>query len=149
MFKRLILAIAALSFLGFVDASYLTADHYLKLPLPCTITHGCDTVLTSRYATVGFIPVSVFGVLYYLAILLLGVYFYTSENPSKKIIRTIFGFTCVGLIASCYLIYLQLAVIHAICMYCMGSALITFLLFVLSLILFRAVRGGEGAATEA
>ena len=54
--------VVILSFLGFADASYLTADHYLSLPLPCTL-NGCEVVLTSRYATLGPVPTALLAVL--------------------------------------------------------------------------------------
>ncbi len=116
-----------LSFLGFADSVYLTADHYLALPLPCSLTGGCDTVLHSAYSTLGPVPLAFLGVLYYLAVLLLTVYLYTSV-PNPKIADVIFGLTVLGVLASAYFFYLQVGVIHALCMYCLGSALTSILL---------------------
>jgi len=46
----------ALSFVGFLDASYLTAKHYLNFEIPCSILNGCEQVLTSQYATLFGVP---------------------------------------------------------------------------------------------
>lgn len=129
--KILLPIIAVLSLLGFTDASYLTADHYLSLPLPCTL-NGCDVVLTSKYATVGPIPIAAIGIIYYLTVLFLTVHIYTSNRDTKDIARISLGITALGMIASLSLIYLQIFVIHSLCMYCIGSALITTLLLALN-----------------
>ncbi len=131
--------IAILSFLGFADASYLTAEHYLSLPLPCML-NGCEVVLTSKYATLGPIPTALFGVLYYLSILFLTIYIITSDKARRGVLWAILCITTIGLITSGFLAYLQVSVIHSLCMYCLGSALITLLLFASSVLLARAPR---------
>lgn len=136
--------VTILSFLGFADASYLTADHYLRLPLPCTL-NGCEIVLTSKYATMGFIPTSLLGVLYYLSVLFLTVYIFTSNRAGKALPWIILGITTVGLATSSFLVYLQFVVIHSICMYCMGSASITLLLFISSILMVRSSQTTQSA----
>lgn len=129
-----------MSFLGFADASYLTADHFFKLPLPCSFTSGCDTVLTSRFATVDGIPIALFGVLYYLAVLFCAIYLYTSDQKNIRVARLMLLITTIGFITTSYLFYLQADVIHAFCMYCLGSATATLLLFIASIVLMRSLR---------
>ena len=129
------IGIAALSFLGFADAAYLTAEHYLKLPLPCSLTQGCDTVLTSAYATFGGIPIALFGALYYLILIVFALMLLTSETQNKKIMRLIFVMTAAAVLASSVLVYLQFFVIHALCMYCLVSAGLSLLLFLVSIAL--------------
>ncbi len=135
--------IAVISFLGFLDASYLTAEHYFTLPLPCSLTHGCDAVLTSSYSTIAGIPVAFFGILYYLTILFCAVYLYTSEKRNAFVARLIFIIISLGILAYLGFIYLQLFVIHALCIYCLGSAALTLLLFILSILLEKSVRNEE------
>jgi uncharacterized membrane protein len=137
--KFALAAAGLLSFIGFLDAVYLTLDHFLKLPLPCNFTNGCDTVLTSQFATVNGIPVALFGALYYLAVLFLAVFLYTSEQPNRRIARLILLITTLAVIVSGYLFYLQASVIHAFCMYCLGSATTTLLLFLSSIFLVAGV----------
>lgn len=74
-----------LSLLGFLDAMYLTIIHYRNLIPPCTIG-GCEVVLTSKYAMVGPFPTSLYGVAFYLAVIVLtGILITTkSANPSNR-----------------------------------------------------------------
>ncbi len=137
--KRLVAAMAFVALLGFADAAYLTADHYYVLPLPCTITHGCETVLTSTYAMVGPIPLAMFGVAFYLAMIVLSLAIITSDTPSFLIVRVLALLAVVGAVMSVIFISMQAFLIHAFCMYCLGSALCTFILFFLSILLWRGI----------
>ncbi|MBI2476675.1 vitamin K epoxide reductase family protein [Candidatus Uhrbacteria bacterium] len=89
---------ALVSFLGFVDAAYLSAEHFLGGTPVCAILKGCDIVTTSAYATIGPIPVAFLGVLYYLVIFLGCVSYLDRRNP--HVLRRVsllpiagFGFT--------------------------------------------------------
>lgn len=136
---------ALFAFLGFADAAYLTADHYFALPVPCGLTGGCETVLTSPYSMVGPIPLAAVGAAYYLFALFLAVLIYTSEDPgmARRAMRAIWGLSAAGVLASAYYLYIQVAVIDAICVYCLGSALSSTLLFISSSAL--ALRSGRSA----
>lgn len=114
------------AFLGLLDAIYIAYTHYLHIVPPC-FTGGCETVLTSKYTELIGIPNAVIGIGYYgLVMILVWLYWKTKHHllPSLLLI-----FTLLGLIAGIYLIYLQAAVIHAYCQYCLFSELIDFLLF--------------------
>lgn len=124
-----LLTIALLGILGFADAAYLTAGHYLTLPLPCSITNGCETVLTSPYSMVGPIPLALFGVAFYLSVVGLALWLYATPSPSRAHFGMLFGLTVIGLLSSIAFVAIQAFVIHAFCMYCLGSALDTLLLF--------------------
>lgn len=128
--RRLLQAIAAISLVGFADSAYLTIDHYYTIPLPCTLTHGCETVLTSPYAMVGPIPLALFGVAYYLIVMFFALYIYTDNTVSNKHIFPLLALTLVGFLMSVIFISIQIFIIHALCMYCALSALCTVLLLV-------------------
>lgn len=127
---RLLTAITGVSFIGFVDSAYLLADHYFKLPLPCSVTNGCETVLTSPYAMVGPIPLAFFGVLYYLVVMFFALYIYTERTVSRTQILAIFALTLVGFLMSVMFMSIQIFLIKAICLYCAFSALCTLLLLI-------------------
>lgn len=129
--KSLVIIFLALAFLGFLDAAYLTAFHYRDFTIPCPITGECETVLVSKYATIGPIPVALLGALYYLILLILTIIYLDTEN--LKALRLATTLTWAGFLTSLLLIWLQLFVIYAICIYCMGSALISILLWILGL----------------
>lgn len=104
-----------LSLVGFFDSSYLTILHYRNVIPPCSITFGCETVLTSQFAAILGIPISLFGSLFFLALILLLL---------LKITRNIFFnyfklLTLVGLAVAIVLFYIQAFVLHAFCQYCL------------------------------
>ena len=69
----LIISVAVFSFLGLLDAGYLTASHYMAFDPGCTVFGDCDTVLKSQYSKLFGIPVQAFGVVYYLIIFILSI----------------------------------------------------------------------------
>src|SRR3989338_2343895 len=119
------------SLIGFTDASYLSIKHYRGEVPPCFLSSGCETVTTSKYSTVFTIPVALIGSLYYLTVFLLSVlYLDTKRTIFIKIIPPL---TTGGIIASVIFIYLQLFVLHAICLYCVISAFTSTGLFGISI----------------
>ncbi len=131
--KWLIIAIALISFIGFIDSAYLTVEHYTGASLKCYIVSGCDTVLTSKYSSIGPVPVALLGAIYYVIIFLsLFLYF---DIKKESIIFNISKFTAVGFLMSAWFLYLQIFVIKAICFYCLISATTSTLLFILGMII--------------
>ncbi|MEK7619563.1 MAG: vitamin K epoxide reductase family protein [Patescibacteria group bacterium] len=115
--------------IGFADSTYLTFAHYTGATLPCTIVHGCDTVTKSAYALFFGIPVALFGVAYYLTIIISAIAYLDSKKEAFLIFLA--SFTIVGLLASAWFVFLQVAVIGALCIYCLASAVTSTILFAL------------------
>lgn len=138
--KTLVVIFLAATLAGFLDASYLTVKHYANATPPCSVLHGCETVLTSSYATIGKVPISLVGSAYYLVLFLLSVLFL--DTKKEIIIRRAAQLTWIGLITSAGLVSLQLFVIHAICLYCMASAIISTLLFILGMLILKRLNSG-------
>lgn len=114
------------AFLGFLDAVYLTIVHYKDLTVPCSIAHGCETVLTSKYATVGPVPIALIGAIFYLVVLVLLFVFLQTRT---RMILTITEALCIACLAvAAGLVYLQAFVLHAFCQYCLASEAIDVLL---------------------
>jgi len=119
-----------LSLAGFVDAAYLTIQHFRGAGLVCGPFWDCDVVTTSRYSEIGGIPLALLGAAYYVALFLLTIaYFDTKRDRFLAIIAPL---TVIGFLASLVLVYLQVFVIHALCFYCMISAASSMGLFVLA-----------------
>lgn len=133
--KSVVLAFLIVSLLGFLDATYLTAKHYLGEVPTCSMIEGCEKVLTSSYATVGRVPVALMGAFYYLAIFFLTVAYLDTKR--KGLLYFIARLTLVGFLVSVGLIYLQLFVIKAICLYCMASAASSTILFGLGVFVLK------------
>ncbi len=131
LFKWILAGFVVLGLIGFLDASYLTIQHYNNGILPCYVFTGCDKVTSSSYAVVAGVPVSLLGAIYYFAILIVAVLFLDTRN--KKVLRILTTLPIAGFLASLWLLFLQLFIIKAICFYCVISASTSTLLFVLAL----------------
>lgn len=132
----------AVSALGFLDATYLTIEHYRSSIPPCTI-QGCEIVLTSEYAKIAGIPVALLGSLYYLALLILSIAYLDSKKMA--IIRFVSYCTIAGFTASFYFVYLMLFVIKEICQYCLVSATTSTLLFITGMyVIIKARQKSDG-----
>lgn len=116
------------SFIGFLDALYLTVRHYQGLAVPCSVFEGCEIVTKSEYAIILGVPLALVGVLYYLGIFLLVVLY--ADQQKGSILRVIGHIAVLGFIASLWFLYLQLFVIKALCIYCVISGIMATLLFV-------------------
>lgn len=126
-----------LSFGGFVDATFLTVRHYSGI-VPCFLTSGCETVLTSRYAVIAGVPTSLLGALYYLLLLVLTISYLSSKQT--KTLWLAAQLTWLGLLATAGLLYIQGQVLHAWCFFCLLSAAISILLFILGQLILRQLK---------
>lgn len=136
--KPLFFAFIVVAFLGFLDASYLTAHHYSGVLPPCFITQGCDVVTTSAYSTILGIPVALLGTLYYLTVLVLG-FIYIDKKKDWVILKALPVVNTLGLLASAWFVYAQVFIIHALCMYCLLSAASSTTLFILMIFLRKRI----------
>lgn len=131
----LVWAARLLALIGFLDATYLTITHFTSAGLACGPGGGCDVVTTSRFAMIGPLPISAIGVGYYAVVSLL---VWTSASDwSWGMTRALLGITGCALAVSAALFYLQAAVLHAWCRYCLLSAGITAALFLVAVLLSR------------
>jgi uncharacterized membrane protein len=124
--RRLQIAILVLCVLGIADAGYLTYVHYAGIKVACLASGGCETVQASRYAKLDGIPVSVLGLIGYIAIPLRG-----------ELGRAVgFGVALIGFGFSMYLTYRELFTIQAICQWCVASAVLMTALMIITGIRF-------------
>ena len=129
--------------IGFADASFLTAEHFRGVVPPCT-TAGCEIVLTSSYSVLFGVPTSLLGAIYYLVVAV-GAFIYLESKHGKgevaahhsAILKWTFIATALGFGMSLWFIYLQLFILHSICLYCMGSATTSTLLFITAIVMLR------------
>jgi uncharacterized membrane protein len=134
------------SILGVLDASYLT---YIKLAHVAALCRGvgdCESVNSSVYSQMFGIPVAIFGLAAYVALVAVLVL-----EPRLPILQeygplAVFGLALTGTLYSAYLTYVELFVIHAVCPYCVASALLITGVLVLAVI--RLARGPVGGLAE-
>ena len=121
---------------GFLDAAYLTMQHYGKMIPPCQPPWDCEAVLTSAYATIQGIPISLFGMLYYItAAVLAMVIVMKGKSLATTLLTVLIG---SAFVVTVILLGLQQFVIGAYCLYCLVSAVITTVLFILLLMLRKS-----------
>ena len=130
----LVYSFLVIALLGFLDAIWLTTKYYIGT-IDCSIIAGCQDVLSSKYSDIIGIPVALLGVVYYLFIIFNSLAYI--KHQSKFSVFVLGVLPSVGFLFSIWLVYLQLAVINAICIYCMGSALSSTLLFIFSIIVLK------------
>ena len=126
--------------IGLIDAIYLIIVKFANNKALCIQGIGdCWSVNTSRYSTIAGIALSVIGTFGYLVILLIHLNLNRFEVTRKYGLYALFGLTLGGFIFSIYLTYLEIAVIKAICPFCVVSAIAMTVLFVVSILrLFKA-----------
>ena len=130
--------IIALALVGFTDAAFLLAKRISGAPIPCFITSGCDTVSKSPYSVLFGVPLSAWGVLFYLGIGFLTIlYMDTKKLLVAKLIPVA---TTLGFLSSLYFIYVQKFLIGAFCVYCILSAIVSTILFVLGVMIYRKLK---------
>ena len=131
--------IALLALVGFFVAFYLWL-HALGVggPLKCG-TGGCDTVQTSSWAVVLGHPVAFYGVVGYFAIFVVAI---VALRPAALLQRgwslLLVALASGGMLFTAYLTYIELFVLHAICRWCVGSAVIIAAIWLVSLVSLRS-----------
>jgi uncharacterized membrane protein len=131
----LFIMIGVLSLCGLADAIYLTIEHITGQSVRCTIIAGCSEVLSSSYAVVGGYPLASIGALAYFTVFSLAILALFGYRIAGQLLTLLVLAMCL---VSLWLIYLQAFVIHAFCQFCLLSAIITFTMTGLALLLWKA-----------
>jgi len=126
--------IPVLSLVGIIIAGYLAYVEVNQVEAVCGPVGNCNTVQQSSYATLfGFLPVGVLGLLGYLAIIITWLAGLLDLNRYNRLFKlAMWLFTLFGTLFSIYLTFLEPFVIGATCMWCLSSAVIMTILFLLA-----------------
>ncbi len=126
--------IPVLSAIGIAVASYLSYVEITQTEAVCGPVGHCNTVQQSPYARLfGIFPVGVTGVLGYLAIITAWAVINFGPSSWDDITKfALWVFTFVGTLFSIYLTFLEPFVIGASCSWCLSSAVIITLLFIIA-----------------
>ena len=89
----------------------------------CAVVEGCDVVLNSKYSKLLGVPLSLLGLIGYLAIAV-GLWI---DGERGKMLATFFAL--IGMLQSLYLLYREIFTLEAFCLWCLAS------LFVMTLLL--------------
>jgi uncharacterized membrane protein len=130
--------IAALALAGVGLATYL-AMYKLGMigTLACNVGQ-CELVNLSKWSILLGIPVAVWGLGFYVGLFLVAFLGTTQRFADAEwISHVMLAMTGWGVLFSGWLTYLELFVINAVCMFCVISAILVCVLFVLSLLEWR------------
>lgn len=126
--KRLSIVSLVLATVGAAISGYLTYAHFNIDALVCA-GGGCEVVQQSKYSEIMGIPIALMGLLMFLAVIALIIvrdrildYAYLA-NPLIIVLLV------ASLIYFAYLAYLEANVIHAWCQWCVGTTIVTVILF--------------------
>jgi uncharacterized membrane protein len=124
----------ALAVAGLAIAAYLTYVHYAQLKPVCLASGGgCETVQSSEWSKLAGVPVALIGLVGYAGILV------SLLAPGEAGRLATVALALVGWVFSAYLTYRELFSIHAICQWCVASAVVMTALAILSVA--RYLRG--------
>jgi len=136
--------VAALSLAGIFVALYLLL-YKLGLigALSCSVG-SCETVNSSRWATFLGLPVAGWGVAWYVGMFVLALVSTGEKFAQSSLISLILLLVAAtGLVFSLYLTYIELFRIHAICQWCVVSAILVTIIFLVSVSEYRERKAGS------
>jgi uncharacterized membrane protein len=128
------------AFIGIADAFYdsyaIYSGQLLWCPPPID---GCNTVANSPYARIFGVPLGYFGLIFYLHMFAFAALL--ALDPLSRGLRLgVLLYAALGVCSSICFMYIQITFIHAFCIYCLISAVLTLLLLIAALAHFRATR---------
>tara|TARA_Y100000310_G_scaffold336130_1_gene419874 strand:+ start:922 stop:1308 length:387 start_codon:yes stop_codon:yes gene_type:complete len=117
-----------LAVIGLLISVYIFEKRRKKQHLVCLIGKECDVVLGSKYNKLFGIHNEIVGMFYYFVIGLLALLLVFGIGDLTWVLLVI---SFVGVLFSIYFLYIQFIVLKAGCDYCVGSALVSFLIFLI------------------
>ena len=132
-------AILVLAVLGLAVSVYLAVIKLANATAACGGIGDCESVNNSSYAEIAGIPIAIFGAAAYLVIL--GLAWIGGRRPEydEQARMALFGVSLAGTLYSAYLSYIEVFVLHAVCPYCVVSAVCMTGILILSVLRLRAL----------
>jgi uncharacterized membrane protein len=117
--------VAALALAGIFISLYLTLYKLGVIgELSCSIG-SCETVNSSKWSRFLGLPVAAWGLLFYLDVFVIAIVGTLPRFEDEPVISMVLTFEAgIGVLFSAWLTYLELGVIHAICIWCVTSAVV-------------------------
>jgi uncharacterized membrane protein len=128
------LILAVLDIIGLAIASYLAIVEVGGGVPVCGPLKGCETVAQSEYSRIGGVPVAVYGVGLSLILFTLAIAWWRTNYYGLLLAH--YGLSLAGVIFEIYFIYIQIAVIRAVCVWCTSYGLSLILRFVIAFIVW-------------
>lgn len=125
-----------LSFVGFLVSFYIYNKKHNKKKLICPMKSSCDKVVHSKYSEIMGIQLEVLGMIYYLLMLVSYNIIIIFNLHILFILILLLVISLCSVLFSIYLASLQVFILKQWCAWCLSSALITLLIFILSCVNF-------------
>jgi len=132
---------ALVALVGLFVATYLALYKSGVIGTLACGTGGCETVQLSKWSMLAGVPVATWGVGFYA--LVFGLAFAATTDRfagERRLSLALMLLTGWGVLFSAWLTYLELYVINAICRYCVASAVVAVVLFVLAVLDWRHLK---------
>ena len=137
-----------LSFVGLFVAGALSIEKALNISLPCGNQTGCDMVASHPSSYIFGIPVAYIGLAGYLLLAGLAISRTIKTPYDTRLVTIGLAASVIGAIFSIYLQFISLTKIHAICPYCMTSAITMILTVIVYIMLYKAHLADPTPETE-
>jgi uncharacterized membrane protein len=137
---------ALLSLIGLFISAYLYLYKIGRIGSLACGSGGCETVQLSPWSRFAGLDVSLIGILGYVVLLALSLAALQPGLAGRRWPTTLLVLLAgIGVGFTIYLTYLELYVIHAICRWCVGSAVVISGIFIVALLDWRKLHR-QGAA---
>jgi uncharacterized membrane protein len=134
--------------LGLLDSVYLVWVKYTGAYALCGPIGNCESVNSSQYSEIFGIPIALLGAGAYAVIIVLLLMENRGQVWAEFGPMIVFGMSLIGVLYSIYLTYIEIAILNAICPYCVISAIILVVLLILSGIRLSISFGESDANSE-
>jgi len=122
----------ALVILGLLVSIYMTVYKLTANDSMCLGSGDCSTVNASRYSEVNGIPVAAIGILGYAAILAVLLFENRNQFFRQNGTLMIFGMALTGFLFTVWLVYVEVALLKAICPFCVTSQAAMTVIFIIA-----------------
>lgn len=149
MNKKFYIVLIVLGLIGLSLSLYLAWEYYQPNEIGCPLGDAehtvinCEAVKESEYSVFLGVKLPIWGTLYFLFVLAVLGYGYFEDRFKdlrskfdffKYYDKIAFGILLWGALFESYMTYIAVAKIEAVCTWCLGVELVTFLMFVVYLI---------------
>jgi uncharacterized membrane protein len=132
------LIIAGLAFVGFLIASYIHRTKKSSSPLVCPLEGSCEAVIHSDQSSLFGIPVELLGAIYYALMGTAYVFFFLFPSMLHELFPySLLAVTAFAFLFSLYLTAIQAFVLKHWCTWCLFSAGICVMMFLITVIVLK------------
>lgn len=115
--------LVGISFVGLLVSGYLFIHYVSPEPIACISGEGCKAAQLSAYSSFLGIPTPAYGIVFYLALGILGALW--SPSTKKNVLPALVVLTGTGFAVSLFLSGVEAFVLKAWCSWCVASAILS------------------------